>query len=59
MTQNDLYLLFDTDSIPIHTYLLGLGVHKFTFEKKWFVNPIPNRSGHVIYNERADSALTW
>ena len=23
------------------------------------VNPIPNRLGHVIYNERADSALTW
>ena len=23
--------------------------------KSWF----PNRSGHVIYNERADSALTW
>ena len=22
-------------------------------------NPIPNRLGHVIYNERADSALTW
>ena len=23
------------------------------------INPIPNRLGHVIYNERADSALTW
>ena len=23
------------------------------------LNPIPNRLGHVIYNERADSALTW
>ena len=23
------------------------------------VNPIPNRLGHVTYNERADSALTW
>ena len=22
------------------------------------VNPIPNRLGHVTYNERADSALT-
>ena len=22
-------------------------------------NPIPNRLGHVTYNERADSALTW
>ena len=23
------------------------------------LNPIPNRLGQVIYNERADSALTW
>ena len=23
------------------------------------INPIPNRSGHVIYSERADFALTW
>ena len=23
------------------------------------INPIPNRSGHVIYTERVDSALTW
>ena len=22
-------------------------------------NPIPNRLGHMTYNERADSALTW
>ena len=25
----------------------------------WSLNPIPNRLGHVTYNERADSALTW
>ena len=24
-----------------------------------YINPIPNRLGHVKYNERADSTLTW
>ena len=26
---------------------------------EFFINPIPNQLGHVTYNERADSALTW
>ena len=23
------------------------------------LNPIPNQLGHMTYNERADSAITW
>ena len=51
-------------TIPIHmdSFRNESFIHKqmhlflFAFQK---LNPIPNRSGHVIYNERADSALTW
>ena len=33
--------------------------NEFSVRTKMFFNPIPNRLGHLTYNERADSALTW
>ena len=36
-----------------------LGIDFLTSSPCRGLNPIPNRSGHVTYNERADSALTW
>ena len=37
----------------------ALDVERKNFIQIAYLNPIPNRLGHVTYNERADSALTW
>ena len=44
----------------ISTFLNQLKIISLvTFFISTSFNPIPNRLGHVTYNERADSALTW
>ena len=45
------------DVIIKSTYILHWP--NFSVNQTLAVNPFPNRLGHVIYNERADSTLTW
>ena len=53
------YLLQKSVSCILEVLVGGKINGKVVRQAGSFLNPIPNRLGHVTYNERADSALTW